>query len=232
MADVITDLVKSICTQAQRPDAGDQAIARDIVREVIDDINLRMNNYVLKSHEDFTYSAGLTNHTKEMPADYAKMIEFGRYDSTDDMIDIKWLGRNLQWFHATYGGSDLEMMTYDSLSVRYYFPIEDSAKRLRQIRVYPAFNESCPARAYYYAMLSEKNLNRLPSLGGIKDGVRSRLPEWFGAKEMGSTGSRDSERRYENWIMEMRGRQPDVTPHFSPRLAPDVQRRNAILRSL
>lgn len=222
------DYTQEICREANKTLAVDISLAKANVLEVIDDINRRMNTAVLRTSTTISMTANV--HTYKLPEDFGKMIEFGEYDSTQETIKVPWDLKSERYFlNRVYGFSTLESSA--SGHGRIWFFVGDATSGQKQIRVFPAPSESLTARAIYFAKLSEANLHRFGNPGVVKDGVRSRLVNWFGGPQS-QEAWRAAKDRYDKGLTDLKSLKRSIYAPAVVGQPREIRERNLMLGTL
>lgn len=156
------------------------AIARDVVESAIDLLNQRFHYGFLEEEKIVSFAGGSTNHTVDMPIDFATMRQdgFGEYDSTNERIKVPWQKKTQDWFNRNYNSFSSLLVSGAGQTRIWFFRDSDSGGRV-QVRVHPAPDSALTALAQYYAKLTTANIERLPTHMVLVYGAVTQMPYWF-----------------------------------------------------
>jgi hypothetical protein len=214
MANLIDEAVKILMTDAGKTSSADRDLARARVKGVINDINKRVPQGVLRAEQTFSVTSG--THTYALEDNFGEMSVIGKYDSTGERISEEWT--NIGDFRMM---KRYEYLTASQASgtVRHWLFVSPDANLKTRIRLVPEPDSSFTGMYIYYARLDEQTVDRLGWVDPLVDGAMRKLPKWFPTMHL------KAERHYLEDLKMLKKRpagaiMADVRPH------PEVQRAN------
>jgi hypothetical protein len=172
---IVADAVKALLAEAGRTSNSDKELAEFWVKQTIDDINKRIHLGVLRAEDDITVTAGDSSY--DLADDFGSMIMIGKYDSTGDRINPEWKYLGDFRFTENYSTVSSASVAAGEPAGYLYLPLTALAKM--QIRIVPTPDSAMTARCYYYAKLTDENVDRLKWAQPLIDGAKRHLQSWF-----------------------------------------------------
>jgi len=172
-----SDIVDWVLGYADKSGQADKKLVEGVLNGVINDINAQLHDYTMENR-DKTIAVAANATEVTMPTTCSHVIELGRYDSGSDRMYPKYIEKSEAWFNSAFSGVS-SISTAPPTNINYWFMLDDSALKVRKIRlVYPP-TTSFTMVVRFYEKLSSANMDRLEVQDILRNGCVSRLGKWF-----------------------------------------------------